>query len=145
MKFKTNISALFLATLVFVASNGIAVFEHICNTSQTRSYSLFLKPVCEMEKPIAPCCAKLGLTKKKGCCEHKQFFSKLSIEGFTAKQLQLKPIEKQVCLNLLSFNLIHFNKQLFENYYSGLPPPDNIYQIKSLLQPSPIDLQTFRC
>lgn len=145
MKFKTNISALFLAILIFVASNGIAVFEHICNTSQTRSYSLFLKPACEMEKPLAPCCVKLGLVKKKGCCEHKQFYSKLSIEGFTAKQLYLKSIEKQFSFDFLSFNFLHLNKQLFENYYSGLPPPDNIYQIKSILQPSPIDLQTFRC
>ena len=145
MKFKTNISALLLAVLVFIASNGIAVFEHICNTSQTRSYSLFVKPVCEMEKPLAPCCAKMGLTKKKGCCAHKQFFSKLSIEGFTAKQLQLNPIEKQISSDFLSPNFFSYNKQIFENYYSGLPPPRNGYQIKWLIQPSPVELQTFRC
>lgn len=146
MKFKTNISALLLATLVFVAGNGIAVFEHICNSSQTHSFSLFTKSICEMEKPVPSCCAKkAALIKKKNCCDHKQFFSKLSVEGFVAKQLHLKPIEKQTGLNFLAPYFYHYNKQLFESHYSGLPPPDNVFQIQSLLQPTPVELQTFRC
>lgn len=98
-----------------------------------------------MEKPVAPCCAKSGFKKKKDCCEHKQFFSKLSIEGFIAKKLLLKPVEKEISPDFLSDNFANHNKQIFETHYSGLPLPDNIYQIKSLLQPTPEALQTFRC
>lgn len=146
MKFKTNIPALLLAALFFTASNGIAVFEHICNTTQTHSFSLFSKPICEMEKPVASCCAKkAALVKKKNCCDHKQFFSKLPVEGFVAKQLQLKPIEKQTGLDFVSPDFHQYSKQIFESHYSGLPPPDNIFQIQSILQPSPVSLQTFRC
>jgi len=146
MKFKTNISALLLATLFFVASNGIAVFEHICNTSRTHSYSLFIKPACEMEKEVKPCCTeKPAIAKSKNCCDHKQFFSKLSVEGFTVKKMQLKPLEKQLSLNFFPAYFFHYNKRLFESYYSGLPPPDNNYRILSLKQPSSVALQTFRC
>jgi hypothetical protein len=144
--FKINIPALLLAILVFVAGNGIAVFEHICNTSRSHNYSLFVKRTCEMEKPLAACCArKAGIVQKKGCCEHKQVFSKLNIHGFTAKQLQIKPLEKQINLNFLAVGSFHYSKQLFESYYSGLPPPDNLFLIKNLLQPSPVGLQNFRC
>lgn len=145
MKFKTNIPVLLLATLFFVASNGIAVFEHICNTSNTRSFCVFSQPSCENEKPLSPCCEKMGFKKKDNCCTHTQIFSKLSIEGFTAKQLQLKSIEKQISFNFLPADFFQHNKQLFENYYSGLPPPDNISEIQSLLQPTLVGLQTFRC
>ncbi len=144
VKLKTNISALLLAALVFVASNGVAVFEHICNISQTHSYSLFVKPACEMEKSAASCCAKLKSTKKD-CCNHKQFFSKLSVEGFTVKQLQLKQIEKQTHPESRITFASNNNKQIFENHYSGLQQPDNVFTIKSILQPSSISLQVFRC
>ncbi|MCC6582577.1 MAG: hypothetical protein IT271_02645 [Chitinophagales bacterium] len=146
MKFKTNISALLLATIVFLAGNGIAVFEHICNTSSTHSYSLFTKPACEMEKEVKPCCTeKPAIAKSKNCCDHKQFFSKLSVEGFTVKKMQVKPLEKQLSLNLFPAYFFHYNKRLFESYYSGLPAPDNFFQIQSLLQPTPVELQIFRC
>lgn len=145
MKCKTNISAILLATLVFVASNGIAVFEHICNTSNTRSFCVFEQPTCKNEEPLSPCCEKMGLKKKDNCCTHTQIFSKLSVEGFTAKQLYLKSLEKQLSLDFFSTIFFQFNQQNFENYYSGLSPPDNLYQIKSFLQPSSIKLQIFRC
>ena len=145
MKYKTNISALLLATLIFVASNGIAAFEHICNTSHTRSFCVFEQPKCENEEPLSPCCEKMGFKKKDNCCTHTQIFSKLSYDGFTAKQLQLNPIEKQISSDFLLTNFFNFNQQVFENYYSGLPPPDNLYHIKSKLQPSSIKLQIFRC
>jgi hypothetical protein len=50
MKFKTNIPALLMALLVFIASNGIVLSEHICNSSHTRDLSLFTTAACEMEK-----------------------------------------------------------------------------------------------
>lgn len=145
MKYKTNISALLLAILVFTASNGIAAFEHICNTSNIRSFCIFTEPTCENEAPLSPCCEKVGLKKKKNCCTHTQIFSKLSVEGFTAKQLQIKPIEKQNDPNFITNNFSIFNRQIFENHYSGLSPPHNIFQIKSILQPSLQELQIFRC
>jgi hypothetical protein len=145
MKYKTNISAILLATLVFVASNGIAVFEHICNTSNTRSFCVFTEPTCENEEVLSPCCEKMGLKPKEDCCSHTQIFSKLYFEGFIAKQMFLIPIEKQINANLFSINLFSFSQQIFENHYSGLSPPDNLFQIKSILQPSSIKLQIFRC
>jgi len=33
----------------------------------------------------------------------------------------------------------------FENYYSGLSPPDNLHIILSCLQPDTTSLQVFRC
>ena len=32
-----------------------------------------------------------------------------------------------------------------EHHFSGLPPPDNLYKIKALLQPSFSDLQIYLC
>lgn len=146
MRNTVKIPALLLAMLVFVSTTGISVFEHICTTSQSTEYSFFSKPVCEMEKPIPPCCAKkVPLTKpKKGCCEHKEFFSKLNVEGFTAKQVQLKPLEK-----LFTAHFILHPSSLFGSHTDllsfRLPPPDNLYRIKARLQPSPVSLQVFRC
>jgi hypothetical protein len=145
MKFKTNIPALMMALLVFVATTGISAFEHICNSTQSRSLSFFLNTSsCEMDKVPPPCCAKLGI-KKKGCCEQKQFFSKLSYEGFTAKQLELKKVEKVFESHPGFIAFSSFHKINLENYFRGLPPPDNLFDIKSSLQPFPSDLQNFRC
>ncbi|MDB5226306.1 MAG: hypothetical protein JWN78_499 [Bacteroidota bacterium] len=144
MKNTFNIPAIFLALLVGIASNGVFVFEHSCSMSQTRCFSLLSKPTCAMEAPVAPCCAKMGI-KKKDCCDHKQFFSKLSIEGFISNRIQLKTPEASFPLyttlnDLSNWNNIHRGAQC-----SGLPPPGYHYKIKSLLQPSPSDLQIFRC
>ena len=98
-----------------------------------------------MEKPVSPCCAKMGIKKNKGCCEHKQFFSKLSIEGFTAKHLQLRPPGSEANNHLFSNDFTSWNKITLEHHFSGLPPPDNVFKIKTLLQPSPVELQNFRC
>lgn len=145
MKYKINIPAIFLAILVFIASNGVAMFEHICNTSNTITYCLFTPPNCENENTSSQCCEKMGLKIKKDCCEHKQFFSKLNIEGFTANQIQIKPLEKVIIKDIF-FNLAfsHFNS-ISQNYISGIPPPGNLLFIKYLLRPTPVSLQTFRC
>lgn len=146
MKYRLNLPALFLATLFMVASNGIAVFEHICNISNTHHYSLFSNTTCEMDKPVASCCAKnVSPSTKKDCCAHKQFFSKLSIEGFTAKQLILKPSEKQTTIPFGTIHAYAINFRLTERYYSGLAPPDNYYTIQTCLQPARSQLQVFRC
>ncbi|MFN8284150.1 MAG: hypothetical protein U0U67_13100 [Chitinophagales bacterium] len=144
MKFKTNIPALLMAILVFVASNGIALSEHICNSSKSHDYSFFSKATCEMEKQVSSCCAK-KIINKNDCCEHKQFFKKLPIEGFTANQIELKPFEKLV-LNDYWINSYAFNHQInYDRYITGIPPPDNLYVIKYLLRPTPVELQIFRC
>lgn len=144
MKLKTNIPALLMALLVFVASNGIALSEHICNSSHTRNYSLFTSGGCGMEKQVSSCCAKKVITEK-GCCEHKQFFKKLPIEGFTASQLLIKPLEKLV-LNDYWVNSYAIGHQInYDRYITGIPPPNNLYTIKYLLRPTPVELQIFRC
>ncbi len=144
MKFKINIPALLVALLVFVTSNGIAISEHICNSTRTHGYSLFTKGGCGMEKQVSSCCAN-KVTPKKGCCEHKQFFKKLSIEGFTAMQIVLKPMEK-LGLNDFWVNTYSFIHNInFDRYISGIPPPDNLNTIKYLLRPTPVGLQIFRC
>ena len=144
MKYRTNISAILIAFVVLFATNGVVVFEHICNSSNLRDYSILTDTHCEMEKPVASCCAKKGI-KKKDCCEHKQFFSKLSYDGFTAKQLEIKPLEKEINLKYFTSNFLHHNQQIFERYYSGIPPPENLFSIKYFLKPSPLKLQIFRC
>ena len=144
LKNKTNIPAIFLAMLVFIASNGVAFSEHICNTSRTHNFSVFTKASCEMEKKVSSCCKEKKETKNN-CCQHKQFFKKLPIEGFTANQIELKPIGKLV-LNDLWVNAHSFDYKInFDRCISGIPPPDNLYTIKYLLRPTPIELQIFRC
>lgn len=97
-----------------------------------------------MEKPVSSCCKQKKATKKN-CCEHKQFFKKLPIEGFVANQIQLKPIEKVVFKDYF-FNTFSFHSILnAEKNISGIPPPDNLHQIKYLLRPTSVGLQTFRC
>lgn len=133
-----------MAFLVFIAGNGIVLSEHICNTARSHDFSLFTTASCEMEKQVSSCCAK-KVINKNGCCEHKQFFKKLPVEGFTAKKIELKPYEKLV-LKDFWVNSYLFNHQInFDRYISGIPPPDNLYTIKYLLRPTPVELQIFRC
>ncbi len=149
MKFKWNISALFLAGIVLFSANGVALFEHICSTSNTKSFQAFIKPTCENEAPVSSCCTKIESKKtKKDCCSHKQFFSKLSIEGFVAKQLELKSnIEKFIQKFDFNYPYSHFFSSITVHYFSGLPPPDNLYYyvIQTSLQPTSTKLQIFRC
>lgn len=144
MKYKTNIPALLMALLVFTASNGISLSEHICNTNRTHDYSLFKKADCSMEEPVATCCP--GKTEDKNkCCENKQFFKKLPVEGFTSTQIELKPFEKLI-VNDYWINSSVFSYQFnYDRYITGIPPPDNLYTIKYLLRPTPVELQIFRC
>ena len=144
MKFKTNIPALLMALLVFITSNGFALSVHICNSSHTRDIAIFSKADCGMEKQVASCCPE-KVVKKKGCCENKQFFKKLPIEGFTSTQIELKPFEKLI-VNDYWINSSVFSYQFnYDRYITGIPPPDNLYTIKYLLRPTPVELQIFRC
>ena len=110
------------------------------------NFSLLKKSVCEMEKPLAPCCAKMGLKKKNNCCEHKFFFAKLKTE-FTSEKIHLNPN----CVELISikyialFPLIVLHKIILEQHYSGLPPPKNITSIKATLKPTPQKLMIYLC
>ena len=144
MKNKTNIPAIFLAILVFIASNGIVLSEHICNTNSSRDFSMFTNTNCDMEKNVSSCCKK-NQKPKNNCCQHKQHFKKLPVEGFTANQIQIKPLEK-VILKDVFFNTSSFHLNIIsERFISGIPPPDNLFLIKFLLCPTPVGLQTFRC
>ncbi len=144
MKFKTNIPALLMAFLVFIASNGIVLSEHICNTTRSHDYAFFLDAKCDMEEQVSSCCAKKVISKN-GCCEHKEFFKKLSIEGFTANQIEIKPYEKTVLPDFLLNNFLFNHQTNFDRYITGIPLPDNLYTIKYLLRPTSAGLQTFRC
>lgn len=131
--------------MVFVASNGLSLSEHICNTTHSHNFSLFKKAYCSMEKPTSTCC-KNKTEKKNKCCDHKQFFKKLPIEGFTATQIDLKPFEKIVLKNYWINTFTYNNYQNnYERFISGIPPPDNLHTIKYLLRPTPIELQIIRC
>jgi hypothetical protein len=133
-----------MALLVFVASNGIALSEHICKTSKTHDFSIFKEAQCEMEKPLSSCCAK-KMEKKKDCCEHKQLFKKLSVEGFTSKLIKLKSHEKLVLQDYWINSHLFSHQNYYHGFITGIPPPDNLYTIKYLLRPTPVELQTFRC
>jgi hypothetical protein len=138
-----NIPALLLALLVAVSTNGVAFYEHICNRSNSREYSVFSES-CKMEQAAHSCCAKPAV-KKKRCCEHKQFFSKLNYDGFTAKQLKVKAAEDIHQKYFGGHAPLLGNTVVLENYYCGLPPPDNLHWIAYQLHPSAILLQVFRC
>ncbi len=146
MKNKYKISALLLALLFLVTSNGVAIFEHICTSSNAKDYSFFGKISCKMEKPTASCCAKPAKQpNKNGCCKHKQYFSKLNVEGFTASQLELKHKLYHSYISYIALLISNINVALANSFYSGLAPPNNTAIIQSLLQPSSIKLQVFRC
>lgn len=145
MQFKTNISALLVAIVVFFSTNGIFIFEHVCNSAQTRNFSVLKQTSCEMEKNVGSCCKKIQETKKKNCCEHKQFYSKLSYDGLLSKVMDIKPLIK--LLNESCFfthNVPSFSTTLISSA-SGLSPPDYIREIKPLLLPTQADLQVYRC
>lgn len=144
MKFKTNIPALLMALLVFITSNGIVLSEHICNTAHSRNYSLFTKTNCKMEQQASSCCSKKTVTKNS-CCEHKQIFKKLPIEGFTAKQLKVKTTQNELNASYYNLNFYLNQLQIIDKYYNGIPLPDNLITIKSLLRPRLVVLQIFRC
>ena len=144
MKYKTNIPALLMALLVFITSNGVALSVHICNSSNTTDFAFFTKADCGMEKQVASCCPEKTV-KKRDCCEHKQFFKKLPIEGFTANQIELKPFNKIVCNDFIINSFIYNHQANFDKYITGIPPPDNLYTIKYLLRPTPVELQILRC
>ncbi|MFN8237226.1 MAG: hypothetical protein U0T77_03570 [Chitinophagales bacterium] len=145
MKYKTNIPALIVAFVVLFTTSGVFVFEHICNTSKTRSFSMVTKPACDMEKTAASCCNKKPAPKKKDCCEHKEFFSKLNAEGFLSKLMVIKPVEK-IQDNFFCYTHSAFTPNAYNFYYSsGLSPPEYYLQIKSLLLPERSELQVFRC
>ncbi len=145
MKYKINISALLVALLVFVSTNGFIVFEHICNTSRNSDFSILAKTSCDNDKPLAACCAKMGIQKKKGCCENKQFFNKLSIEGFTAEKTKLVTPKAEVNNYFINSSTYKTSTITFESHYSGLPPPDNLFEIQFYLKPSPERLQVVLC
>ena len=146
MRNKINTPAILLAMLFLIASNGVAVFEHICNSSNARHYTFFSKMTCKMEAPVAPCCAKKNQDlKKKKCCEHKQFYSKLQVDGFTAKPLVLKPNISPIFQLYGNVNTYTINPVLTEQYYSGLAPPVNHFLIQFNLQPTQQELQIYLC
>ena len=144
MKYKFKLSAVLLALLFLVASNGVAIFEHICNTANDRQYSIFGKISCKMETPAASCCAKASTTKKN-CCNHKQHFGKLNVEGFTANKVVLKHILHTYIFTYTTLPTYTVNIAITSSFYSGLTPPNNTAIIQSHLQPSSIKLQLFRC
>jgi hypothetical protein len=97
-----------------------------------------------MEDKMPSCCSK-KIENKIKCCEHKQLYKKLTIEGFTAKQLQLKSLDKEIQTSYFSIYSFICSQQVLDNYYAGIPPPDNLFTIHYLLRPTPVALQTFRC
>ena len=143
MKRKYNISALLLALLVFISTNGLALSHNICNTAGTHSISFFFyKSYSGTEKKEMTCCGMKSKSSKP-CCEHKQTFKKLKFDGFTAKEFQVKNYK------IVSSVFVVNDFNTFISYaavknHSGIPPPD-ILHIKDLLCPTLAGLQTYRC
>ena len=145
MKYKTNIPALIVALVVLFTTSGVFVFEHICTSSKTRNFSMVTQPTCDMENPAASCCNEKPVASKKNCCEHKQFFNKLTVEGFLSKSMVLKPTEK-IQDNFFCFSNNTFTPNAYTFYYSsGLSPPGDFLQLRPLLLPERSELQVFRC
>lgn len=144
MKYKLNIPALLMAILVLLASNGLAISEHICNTSKKLSFSFFISSNCGMEKVATACCGSKNInTNSKPCCQHKQVFSKLNYDGFTAKEFQIKPF-KLAETHFFMNDYTAFISIVPPTLYSGLSPPSQPH-IKSLLRPTLAGLQVYRC
>lgn len=145
MKYQFNIFAFIVAIVVFFATSGVGIFEHVCNSSSSRNFSLLKKTICKMEEPSAACCKKIGLKKKDDCCEHKFLFAKLKTEFTFEKNITEQHTEYLVINHGIAFLNSIPNKIILERYYSGLSPPDNFFFIKFFLRPTPVELQTFRC
>lgn len=144
MKQQLNIPALTIAFVMLFATNGIVVFEHICKTSHSRDFSILKSNACEMEKPIASCCAKKAVNKND-CCEHKFYFKKLTAE-FTTQEttdIQHRDFFAFQCSAYYTHTTLH--QVVLENFYSGLSPPGNYFTIQSILQPTPQKLQIYLC
>lgn len=103
------------------------------------------QPTCDMEKPAGSCCNEKPVPSKKNCCEHKQFFNKLTVEGFLSKSMVIKPIEK-ILDSFFCFTNNTYTPNAYTFYYSsGLSPPEKLLQLKPLLLPERSELQVFRC
>lgn len=147
MKNKTNIFALCLAAIVFISSNGVALIEHICNTSNTSIFGLLSDSDCKHKKADECCASKKHYEVKENCCTEKYFFSKLNVEGFTAKATIIKNIDvEKYFKTLIDFHAASLSIYKIKQYI-GLPPPDNVYifEIKSSLKPTLSKLQTMLC
>lgn len=144
MKQQLNIPVLIIAFVMLFATNGIVVFEHICNSSHSRDLSILKSNACEMEKPVASCCAKKVVTKKD-CCEHKFYFKKLTAEFTTQEiaEIQHHDLFDVLCFTYTTHTSLH--QEVLENFYSGLSPPGNYFIIQSLLQPTRQKLQIYLC
>jgi hypothetical protein len=69
------IVAVFLASLVLIASIGVTVNLHMCGGS-VQSVALFIKAQpCKMEMPKS-CHGSKSLTKRNGCCEEESILLK---------------------------------------------------------------------
>jgi hypothetical protein len=98
-----------------------------------------------MESPAASCCTKKKETRKKGCCEHKEFFSKLAYDGLLTKAIGIQPLIKLLNEYFFFIQNYTFFDSVTLYYASGLSPPEYIRNIKPLLLPTQADLQIFRC
>lgn len=147
LKTKTNIFALFLAAIVFISSNGVALIEHICNTSNTTNFGFLSDNNCKHNE-VQDCCShKKQPVLKENCCTEKYFYAKLNVEGLIAKAKVLKNIDVDKYFKpFITFNstnlAIHKIKQ-----YIGLPPPNNTYvfEVKSSIKPTLSKLQIMLC
>lgn len=148
MKNKTNIFALCLAAIVFISSNGVALIEHICNTSNTTNFGFLSNSNCNHNK-VKECCShnKKQNEVKENCCSEKYIYSKLNVEGFTAKAKAIKNIDLEKYLKtFIDINLVYFPIQKIKQYI-GLPPPNYtyIFHVKSTLKPTLSKLQMMLC
>lgn len=147
MKNKTNIFALCLAAIVFISSNGVALIEHICNTSNTTNFGFLSNNNCDHKKVEDCCTHKKQYEVKENCCSEKYIYAKLNVEGFIAKVKAIKNIDLEKHLKtFIDYNFVFFSIQKIKQYI-GLPPPNYtyIFDIKSTLKPTLSKLQMMLC
>lgn len=126
---------------MLISSNGFSLMQHFCNSIQEEQ-------TCKMETSSS-CCNKKMDVKKDACCSSKAIFTKLKIEGFTAKQIFLKSTIESLFHHFSDFLNSNLISQYAHQLITGLSPPNKLdfalQKIKAKLLATNSKLQVFRC
>lgn len=146
MKTFSKIGIIVSLFIFLTAAIGVPFIEHVCYSSNTRTFALF-SDTCEKDTQKDSCCKDKQKNTSKKCCENKYTYHRLVYQGQKENNFQLKfSKNKTEKTNYFSFYQALSESQILLSF-RALPLPDKIraQAINGLLSTNPELLQIFRC